>query len=332
VSESSTVPRIEATYLLPLRTEDDVDELAGYLGDVAGWVDEVVVVDGSSSGAIIAHAAAFGPEVTTVEPDERTLNGKVGGVMTGLHRASHERVVIADDDVRYTRAQLERVVAMLDGAAVVRPQNYFAPLPWHARLDTARTLLNRTMGGDWPGTLAVRRSVVLDAGGYASDVLFENLELVRTISAAGGREALALDVLIRRTPPTTRDFRRQQVRQAYDEFARPWRFVASLLVLPAIAWTIARRRRATLLAAALSSIALAETGRRRLGGRDVFPASSSLLAAPWLAWRSACSWLALGARARGGARYRGTRILRAATPVRDLVAARSITSSSGPGV
>ena len=36
---------------------------------------------------------------------------------------------------------------------LVRPQNYFEPLPWHARWDTARTLLNRGLGRDYPGTL-----------------------------------------------------------------------------------------------------------------------------------------------------------------------------------
>ena len=71
---------------------------------------------------------------------------------------------------------------------LVRPQNYFAPLRWHARWDTARTLLNRVAGGvDFPGTLAVRRSRSSQTDGYDGDVLFENLELIRTIEAAGGR-------------------------------------------------------------------------------------------------------------------------------------------------
>ncbi|MBW8295859.1 hypothetical protein [Sphingopyxis sp.] len=34
----------------------------------------------------------------------------------------------------------------------------------------------------------VRRSVLLDADGYSGEVLLENLELVRTIEAAGGRQ------------------------------------------------------------------------------------------------------------------------------------------------
>lgn len=322
---------MKATYLLPLKVADGepVAELAAYLRDLAEVVDEVLVVDGSSPEAVRAHRRAFGPLVTVVEPDERTLMGKVGNVMTGLRLAAHDRVVIADDDVRYEPDQLARAVALLDEAEVVRPQNWFSPLPWHARLDTARTLLNRMTGGDWPGTLAVRRSLVLEAGGYSGDVLFENLELVRTVEAAGGREVVPLDLLVRRTPPTTPHFRGQQVRQAYDELARPGRLAVSLAVLPALAAAVAARRWAAVAGGAAAVTALAEAGRRRAGGAAVFPASSSLLAAPWLAWRSACSWGALGAFVRGGARYRDTRIRRAATPAWEL-RHRVAAASSAP--
>ena len=65
-------------------------------------------------------------------------------------------------------------------------------------------LLNRVTGGDWPGTLGVRRSVLVATGGYDGRALFENLELVRTIVAAGGREALLDDVFVPRRPRRSR--------------------------------------------------------------------------------------------------------------------------------
>jgi Glycosyl transferase family 2 len=325
------VVTVKATYLLPLRAADGepVDELAAYLRDMAATVDEVLVVDGSSPAAVAAHREAFGAGVRVAEPEERTLMGKVGNVTTGLRLASHDRVVIADDDVRYTPDQLARAVALLDEAEVVRPQNWFDPLPWHARLDTARTLLARMTGGDWPGTLAVRRSLLLDAGGYSGDVLFENLELVRTVRAAGGREVVPLDLLVRRSPCSTAHFRGQQIRQAYDEWARPGRLAVSLAVLPALAAAVARRRWGVVAGGVAAVTGLAEAGRRRGGGAEVFPASSSLLAAPWLVWRSAASWGAVGARFRGGARYRDVRIARAATPMREL---RRRVAAAGHGV
>ena len=119
--------------------------------------------------------------------------GKVNGVVTGVRECSHERVVLADDDVRYDCPELRRTVDLLGEADLVRPQNYFDELPWHARWDTARSLLNRVFTGDptfpvgdFPGTLAVRREVFLASGAYDGDALFENLELMRTIRASGG--------------------------------------------------------------------------------------------------------------------------------------------------
>jgi hypothetical protein len=249
--------------------------------------------------------------------------GKVNGVITGVRVASRPRVVIADDDVRYSESALRRAVALLGEADIVRPQNYFEPLVWHARWDTARSLLNRVFSGDlarpsadFPGTLAVRRDSFLAAGAYDGDVMFENLELIRTIRAAGGRELAPLDLYVARRPPTARHFVSQRVRQAYDDFALPLRMAFFLALAPAL--ILARRRPVTVGAAAATAIAVAEAGRRRAGGRAVFPASGSLLAPLWLAERAVCSWLALGRRLRGGVRYGNSRILRSATPARSL--------------
>lgn len=312
-------PMLEATYLLPLKTDDgdDVSELAAYLRGLARFVDEVIVVDASSHATRDAHRSAFGPDVQVLAPTYETPMGKVANVCTGIEAARHDAVVIADDDVRYEPAQLIDLVNRLSGAAVVRPQNYFEPLPWHARVDTARTLLARVSGGDWPGTLAVRRSAVLAAGGYAGDVMFENLELVRTIEATGGSEQLALDLLVRRHPPTTAHFWSQQIRQAYDEFARPARLLTFLAVAPATIIAALTSRRA-LTAAVVAVTTAAEVGRRRAGGRKAFPVTSVPLAAPWVLWRSLFSWAALGARLRGGVRYRGIRLRSAATSRRQL--------------
>ncbi len=94
--------------------------------------------------------------------------------------------------MRYDDKSLAQTVAALATADVVRPQNYFEPLPWHARWDSGRMLLNRISGGDWPGTLGVRRSRLQATGGYDGSVMFENLELVRTVLASGGRECVLL--------------------------------------------------------------------------------------------------------------------------------------------
>ena len=316
---------IAASYVMPMRcgAVEDTEELWDYLRLLATHAKEVIVVDGSPPKIFEAHAAALrGTSVlhVPVDPELVTPMGKVGGVLTGLRLASHERVVIADDDVRYTSDALARVVALLEeGYHVVRPQNYFDPLPWHARYDTARMLLNRLFGGDWPGTLGVRRSVLRTTDGYDGSAMFENLELVRTVGAVGGTEVVPLDLFVARRPPSARHFFSQRVRQAYDELARPLRFGLFLAMLPLAAALATRGRWAALGVAVGASVVLAEAGRRRGGGTAVFPATASLLTPTWLAERAVCAWLALGARLfLGGIPY-GDSVLRlAATPSKEL--------------
>ncbi|HVX33488.1 MAG TPA: hypothetical protein VHA80_10155 [Solirubrobacterales bacterium] len=316
--------KVSCSYLVPVRWADGEGraDLAAHLAAMTALGAEAIVVDGSAPPVFDANRAAFeaaGAAHLAPDPDLACRNGKVAGVLTAARRASHEALVIADDDVRHDGATLARAVALLAAHDLVRPQNFFRPLPWHARWDTARTLLNRAFGRDYPGTLAVRRSLLLGLGGYDGDVLFENLELIRTVAAAGGREAAPLDLYVPRLPPSTRHFLGQRVRQAYDDFALPARMTLWLAIVPALALAAARRRPGPPLAAAATAVALAERGRRRAGGAAVFPLTGSLAAPLWVLERGICAWLAVAARARhGGVRYAGTRIAVAANSRRDL--------------
>jgi hypothetical protein len=313
---------VRATYLLPIRWSDDegFDELTSYLRRLPDWV-ELVIVDGSPSPLFERHGDSWSPLGRHLPPDPELVTpmGKVGGVLTGVREASHEAVVIADDDVRYDERALRRVVALLGMADCVRPQNHFAPLPWHARWDTARTLLNRSAGADFPGTLAIRRSSVLRMGGYDGDVIFENLELIRTVRAAAGTVLSPLDLYVERCPPSARHFLSQRVRQAYDDLAIPLRMAAWLAVVPGLVGAAAARRWSPPAVLAGALVAAAEAGRRRAGGRGVFPASSSPLAPLWVLERGVCAWLALAqAVVRGGVPYGGGVIPRAASSRRRL--------------
>ncbi|HEX6808003.1 MAG TPA: hypothetical protein VF118_08460 [Gemmatimonadaceae bacterium] len=314
------------SYILPLKSA--VPRASGEMAAYLAWLTaraEVIVVDGSPARVFAAHAARWGESVRSglihIAPDHETPMGKVGGVLTGLRIASHERVIIADDDVRYDAESLGGVAAALDSADVVRPQNYFDPMPWHALWDTGRTLLNRVSGGDWPGTLGVRLSVLRATNGYDGRVMFENLELVRTVIAAGGRESALLDVYVRRRPSSVRHFWSQRVRQAYDELARPARFMLQLAALPVALWLAITGRWVAVLIIAAAIVIAAEVGRRRAGGTRVFPAAAPLFAPVWVIERAVCIWLALGARVSlGGVPYRGQRMRLAATRMRTLMA------------
>jgi glycosyl transferase family 21 len=315
--------RLPLSYVVPLKAKDDEDwpGLASYLGRLGDHVAEVVLVDGSAEELFERHGRDAGGRWRHLRPDPAYdfAMGKVDGVTTGVLAAREELVVIADDDVRYGPAELRRVVELLRSAEVVRPQNYFDPLPWHAALDTGRTLLNRVWTGeefspgDFPGTLAIRRSAFEAIGGYDGDVIFENLELMRTVSAAGGRVVTPLDLYVRRLPPTTAHFRSQRIRQAYDDFAIPVRMALWLGVVPALGAAFAARRPAAIAAAGAAIAGIAEAGRRRAGGTRFFPASGSLLAPAWVLERGLSSWAALYRRATlGGIPYAGRVVPRAA--------------------
>jgi hypothetical protein len=310
------------SYILPIKssTPDTSAELRDYIAWIAARA-EVIVVDGSEPEIFAAHEHEWGASVRHVAPAPDLISpmGKVGGVLTGVRLASHERLIIADDDVRYDDESLAQTVAALATADVVRPQNYFEPLPWHARWDSGRMLLNRLTGGDWPGTLGVRRSRLVATNGYDGSVMFENLELVRTVLASGGAERVLYDTYVLRRPSTTRHFWSQRVRQAYDEIARPVRLTSQLVVLP-LAIVLAITGHWLTIAIGIAAIVLAaELGRRRARATRVFPASTPFFAPLWVAERAICSWLALGARVfLGGVPYRGTILHSAATPMRVL--------------
>jgi hypothetical protein len=325
VARLSLVPPC-MTYVLPIRSRLRIaDDLLAYLAGLTRHdvLAEVLLVDGSEPHVFddVETRCPSGVRHVPVDPGLAHLaNGKVAGVITGLRLASEEYVVIADEDVRYDEHTLSAIRRALAQAAIVRPQNFFEPLPWHACLDTARMLINRVTGGDWPGTLALRRHALDLREGYDGNVLFENLELVRTVRARGGSESCPLNLFVRRLPPTDTHFWSQRVRQAYDEFARPGRLAIWLVTGPLMVSTILHLgwRGAALVVAA--PIVLAEAGRRIGEGARVFPLRTALVAPLWLLERAICAWFAVGARlVFGGITYHGRVLMIAATPYRTLL-------------
>ena len=163
-------------------------------------------------------------------------------------------------------------------------------------------------------------------GGYDGDVVFENLELSRTVRAAGGREELARSLFVARVPPTVRHFWSQRVRQAYDDLAQPTRLLLEAAILPLMAVVSRRMQRRSgwrgLVTAGLTAgglvVAVAELGRRRDGGAEVFPRTSALWAPAWTLERAVCVWIAVLRRLTGGVPYGGQRLVTAAHSVRHL--------------
>jgi hypothetical protein len=295
------------TYVLPLKASSPADpELSQYVAWLGSLMD-VVVVDGSPRPAFAANATRWRDPVRHLPVHSRSLNGKVAGVCDGVGAARTPWIVVADDDVRYDEAALRAIADLLARHDVVVPQNYFAPARWHTHWDTGRTLINRALGSDYAGTIALRREAFVSTRGYCGAVLFENLELIRTLLAHGFEVHHARDLFVARRPPSARHFAGQRVRQAYDSLAQPARLAVELSLLPLLGIGVTRSRWVS-PAAALAAMTVAEVGRRRDGGRRVFSWLATVSAPLWVAERAVCSWLALGSFLRGGVRYAGRRL------------------------
>ncbi len=302
---SENDPQFQSTYLLPiLRAQFDATEaarFARYFSRLRGGGCEVLVVDGSSAEVFAAHDQMWNDLCRHVRPNRKYtyLNGKVNGVHTGVDLASCERIILADDDIRYTTGDVERMCALLDSFELVRPQNFLSPTPWWACSENARILINRgtLRAGDYPGTCGFRRSTMRRVGPYDGDVLFDNEELVRHFAVNGAHINYAVDFFILKRPPRFAKWLEQRPRQAYEDFVMRLKTAAFLLVIPAViaAAVLANSFAALGLSAIISLIAVSLCLRGLLRNRAYrFFAPSALLWAPvWVLDRSLSVYWAL---------------------------------------
>jgi hypothetical protein len=329
------------TYLLTIRrVRFDAREAEGfrdYFRLLAAAGCEVLVVDGSPPEVFAAHAGVWGGACShaPVDPQYKYLNGKVNGIHTGVALAARERVILADDDIRYTPADVRRMSRLLDSDEMVRPQNYLSPLPPWARTEAARMLINRAWiaEGDYPGTLGVRRGAMLRVGHYDGDVLFDNEEIVRHFRAEGARVRYARDFFILKRPPGFGKWVEQRPRQAYEDFVMRAKtlFFAALPGALALAWLAGGWRGALAFASvvAVGSALLAARGRGD-GAARFFPASVCAYAPLWVAERTLSTYWAFYWRvARGGYPF-GDRLLSKGTG-RDWGAAGRAAPDVPPG-
>lgn len=299
-------------YLLTIRRvrfdKDEAENFRDYFRLIAAAGCGVLVIDGSPPDVFAAHRRVWDGVCAhaPVDPQHKYLNGKVNGIHTGVAIAAHERIILADDDIRYTPADVRRMIGLLADYEMVRPQNYLRPLPLWARTESARMLINRAWiaEGDYPGTLGVRRGAMLRVGHYDGDVLFDNEEIVRHFRAHGANIYYARDFFILKRPPTFRKWLEQRPRQAYEDFVMRAKtaFFALLPLALALIWLMAgwRWSFAFVVAVALGAVMLAARGLGDGAGR-FFPAWLSLYAPLWVTERVVSTYWAFYWRvAHGG--------------------------------
>ena len=285
------------TYLLTIRRarfdRREAENFRDYFRLMAAADCEVLVVDGSPHDVFSAHQEIWRSVCLhiPVDPQHKYLNGKVNGIHTGIARAAHERIVLADDDIRYTQDDVRRMSVLLIDYEMVRPQNYLCPLPFWARTETARMLINRAWirEGDYPGTLGVRRSAMLRLGHYDGDVLFDNEEIVRHFRAHGASISYARDFFILKHPPTFRKWLEQRPRQAYEDFVMRAKtlFFTLLPLVCVLIWFVAGWRWLLGFVAMVSCGAVIVASRGLGDGATrFFPARLCLYAPLWIAERA----------------------------------------------
>ncbi|HEY5885926.1 MAG TPA: glycosyltransferase family 2 protein [Pyrinomonadaceae bacterium] len=310
------------SFIVPIRRVEfdsaETEIFADYFKMLRAAGCEVLVIDGSPSVVFDQNHAVWSRVVSShTAPDTKYkyLNGKVNGVHTGVDLASCESIIIADDDIRFTAADIKKMCRLLDDYEMVRPQNFMRPLPWWARLETARILINRGVlrAGDYPGTCGFRRSTMRRVGPYDGDVLFDNEEIVRHFALQGANIKYARNFFILKRPPTFEKWVEQRPRQAYEDFVMRTKTFAFLAILPTVlaAGLMSGPGTALLLVAGISLLAmlLCGLGLARDRAYKFFPFSSPLFAPLWILERSLSVYWAMYWRVRYGGYPFGSHLL-----------------------
>ncbi|HKP93636.1 MAG TPA: glycosyltransferase [Chthoniobacterales bacterium] len=294
------------TYLLPIRRTTfsltEATQLADYFRMLTDCGCDVLVVEGSRDDVFLQHAEVW-RSVCRHERADRSfgfLNDKVNGIHTGVQLATTEKIILADDDIRYAPGDIDRVCELLDQFEVVRPQNFLSPLPWWARFEAARMLINRATlrTADYPGTCAFRRETMLRVGPYDGDVLFDNEEIIRHFAREGATVSYATNLFVRKRPPTLRKWIEQRPRQAYEDFALRTKtalFFSVPIVAAGLAAVFGWKGIVVWLGLIfVVGVTLASAGRWRGAAKRYFPAWVCFYAPLWILERSASTYWALG--------------------------------------
>src|SRR6185312_16935692 len=128
-------------------------------------------------------------------------------------------------------------------------------------METSRKRFGSASALNWAASVAARSALIGRAPlGVQQDPW--------SPAGSGNRSVRADGVFVRRLPPALRHFAGQRVRQSYDSQTQPARLAVELLLLPLLLVLV--RRPAACGALAATAVVLAEAGRRRAGGTQVF--------------------------------------------------------------
>jgi hypothetical protein len=277
---------------------NDLRDFSFYLSTVAVAGCDVVVVDGSSDTAFDENDKSFRWVSRHVAPRPRhqSFSGAIDPIRAAIDFANCDKVIIADQNVRYDAEAIGRLCALLDNHEVVEPQDYFEPLPWWSGIEAGRMLVHRGVDPlpDHGVTFGMRKWSV--RGLRTIDAAWSNGDdPVRRLASQGADVFSACDVFVRRLPPILGDWLRDRPRQADDDFAMPVKTAFFFALLPTVAMLaiLGGVRLAGGYAGALACVATVLAIRGRIGAAAFFPLRACLAAPLWVAERSVSVYWAL---------------------------------------
>ncbi|HYI09938.1 MAG TPA: hypothetical protein VEK57_12840 [Thermoanaerobaculia bacterium] len=284
-------------------TAGELRDLANYLSMVGVAGCDVVVLDASPrlQFELNARILRWVGRHVAVRPDHRTPNGSLDLVRSASVLAACEKVIVAEQDVRYTADAIGQVCDLLDMHEVVEPQDYLDPLPWWGGIEAGRILVHRGIEPqpDHGATLGFRRSAVISLRNLSTGEILD--DQARRLAAAGAEVFAATDVFVRRQPGALDEWLAQRPRHAGGDFGLPFKsafffsLVPLLLLLAILGGLQLAGAYASVIAFASVSLAL----RGRAGAGSFFPLHACLFAPLWILERSVSVYWALLRKLRG---------------------------------
>jgi len=290
------------TYLVIIdgdrETSGDLHDLASYLSALSVAGCEVVIVDASPSPAFENHRRVLRwvSRHLAVRPRYRSFVGGIDIVRTAVDVSNCDRIIVADENVRYAPAAIESLCGLLDTHEVVEPQDYFEPLPWWSGIEAGRMLVHRGIEPvpDHGVTFGFRKSAVRGLRGV--DIVSCNGDdPVRRLASQGAEIFSASDIFVRRLPPALDHWLRERPKQADDDFAMPLKTVFFFALLP-MAVLLAMTGGLRVVggyAGAIAVMSMVLAIRGRSGAAIFFPMRACLCAPLWVLERSVSVYWAL---------------------------------------
>jgi hypothetical protein len=279
--------------LSPASDSLDLRPFAEYLSTVGVAGCEVIVLD--SSEAVDEHRRILRWVARHI-----AVNEPVDVVRTAAQVASCDKIIIADDNVRYNVADLTELCAMLDAHEVVEAQDYLEPMPWWGGIDAGRMLVYRGIDPhpDRGATFGFRRSLLRGLRGFDAA---GSTDPVRVLALHGAEVVSASELFVRRCPPQLAEWLRERPREAGLDFDVPAKSAFFFALIPmAILLTLMGSGRLAIgyiSAVAFASLVLAVRGR--MGAGAFFPLRACLYAPVWVFERSVSVYWALLQRMSG---------------------------------